>query len=180
MFGRNAKSTRNFPPTTAAAAIPSAGSIVETRPLFDRANRSSVGFGGMALSACNGARSYVQGLTAGLLALAGVTQFSDSAEAAGSVVELFASFASSQGISLEPFVVGDYMGLPQILGGTALFLTAARGWARVVGVLTFIALAMAYFQGVEQVDFEAFSSEAVRRISLAAHIVVDGMLPATG
>lgn len=120
-------------------------------------------------SAANVTRNFGQGACAGLLTLAGATQF-----AAGAPASFDITAFSDGAVILEQLVKGDFMGLPQILGGAALFLLGGRGLARVVGLLAFVALAAAYFNGVEISEFQVNAEEIVRRVQLALNVLMVG------
>ncbi len=122
-----------------------------------------------ALRAADGARNFGQGACASLLTFAGATQL-----AVGAAPTLDITAFSSADLLVRSLVEGDFMGWPQILGGAALFLAAGRGFARVAGLLTFVAVVFAYFQGVEASDFAGLVDEAQRRLILAREILFTG------
>ena len=90
-----------------------------------------------------------QGACAGLLTLAGSTQFSMSSLSPQSLASI--GLPPLETIAMQ-LVAGNFTALLQIVGAAALFLAAGRGFARVLGLLVFVAGATAYFNGVEAVD----------------------------
>ena len=121
--------------------------IVESPPA--RAKRARTPSGAMA-APMRFAKDTTQGACAGLLTLAGATQFA-SANAAPSLIDAFSEGGGLDSIGTG-LVAGDFTGLLQIAGAAALFLTAGRGLARVFGLLVFVAAATAYFNGVAPAD----------------------------
>ncbi len=117
----------------------------------------------------NGCRNFIQGSCAGLLTLAGATQF-----AAGAPASFDITVFSDASLVLEQLIKGDFMGLPQILGGAALFFFGRRRVMRVLGLLAFIVFAAAYFNGVEISDVQVNAEEITRRLQLALQVLVVG------
>lgn len=135
------------------------GAIVEQRPArlglaMPSAMSAPVGF----------LKNTTQSACAGLLTLAGATQIT-SAAAAADGLSVFT------GGSIEPLaarlVAGDLTGVLQILGAIALFLTAGRGLARVLGLLVFLAAASAYFNGVGVADIIGRSQDVFQALGPA-------------
>ncbi|MEO1252934.1 MAG: hypothetical protein AAFW81_11395 [Pseudomonadota bacterium] len=95
------------------------------------------------------AKNTTQGACAGLLTLAGATQISGTAFAADELA--LASLGSIENLGAQ-LVMGNFTGLLQIVGAAALFFTAGKGFARVIGLMVFVAAATAYFNGVAPAD----------------------------
>jgi hypothetical protein len=123
-----------------------AGPVIESQPV----NRvSSLARVGDMAAPMRFAKDTTQGVCAGLLTLAGATQFSGNAIST-ELTDIFTS-GSTEALGAQ-LVAGNLTGALQIVGAAALFLTAGRGFARVLGLLVFVIAAAAYFNGVSPAD----------------------------
>lgn len=99
-------------------------------------------------------KDITQGACAGLLTLLGALHLTEgvTVETAG-----LASIANFDAATLDMFtqkmLAGGAPGAIEIVGAAALFLNAGKGWARVIGLMGFIAAAVAYANGVDQAEF---------------------------
>lgn len=143
----------------ADAILAADGVIAEQRP-----TRTGLGMPGAMSAPAGFLKNTTQSACAGLLTLAGATQLTSAAAAAD-------GFSAFTGGSIEPLaarlVAGDLTGVLQVLGAIALFLTAGRGLARVLGLLVFVAAATAYFNGVGATEIINRSQDIFRALGPA-------------
>ncbi|MEM8771038.1 MAG: hypothetical protein AAGD92_05230 [Pseudomonadota bacterium] len=111
------------------------------------------------------AKNTAQGACAGLLTLAGATQFSGAA-LTPELATLFAGGTSIETLGMQ-LVMGNFTGILQIIGAAALFLTAGRGLGRVLGLMMFVAAATAYFNGIGPSELLARSQEIYQALGPA-------------
>ena len=114
------------------------------------------GAGGAALAPFNFARQILQGACAGLLTLLGATHLAASVEKGEVVFAPAAGFsAESFRLLLENYAAGGLPGALEIVGAAGLFLNAGRGAGRVIGLLGFVAIAVAHANGLTHEEWFA-------------------------
>jgi hypothetical protein len=111
------------------------------------------------LPAFSGLRCYLQGIGSAIVAYSGAT-----ATVAPGAAPAAADFASVDALTLA-MLEGRLTGPAQILAAIALFLTAGHSTARMMGMLTGMALVGLHMQGVTLRDALFFASEELRRLS---------------
>ncbi len=142
-------------------AIISNGAILESPP--QNTGPIAPRMGAMA-APMRFAKNTTQGACAGLLTLAGATQFSGSA-VSSSLADVFAA-GSTHALGAQ-LVAGNMTGVLQVIGAAALFLTAGKGIARVLGLMLFVIAAAAYFNGVAPADVIERSQAVYRALGPA-------------
>ncbi len=115
-------------------------------------------------------KNAAQGACSGLLTLLGALHLSEGVtpDSAG-----FAALTNLDAATLDRVVVnfldGGVPGAIEIIGAGALFMNAGRGWARVLGLAGFVALALAHANGVDHAELVERLSELYEAARSAVH-----------
>ncbi|MBB5519604.1 hypothetical protein [Amphiplicatus metriothermophilus] len=144
-----------------ANAIPGRGPLYDIRPV----ERAPVRGGGVFAPVLF-LKNLVQGACAGLLTLLGAMHFSEGLAATNGAAALAADagFSAKMDAIIERLLQGGGPGVIEILGAMALFLSAGRGPARMLGLLGFVAITLAYANGVSEADFVGLIEELYDRL----------------
>ena len=95
-------------------------------------------------------KNAAQGACAGLLTFLGAMHMTAGFEPDGEALAAMMSLdAASLNAVVENLMDGGIPGMVEIVGAAVLFLNAGRGWAKVLGLMAFIAIAFAHANGVE-------------------------------
>ncbi|GAB4519279.1 MAG: hypothetical protein Kow00133_04900 [Amphiplicatus sp.] len=135
-----------------ANAIPGRGPLYDIRPVEHApARRGGRGLFAPALFL----KDMAQGACAGLLTLLGAMHFSEGLAATNGAAALAADagFSAKMDALIERLLQGGGSGVIEIVGAMALFLSAGRGPARMLGLLGFVAITIAYANGVSEAEF---------------------------
>lgn len=133
---------------------------VSERYLFDRSSarggRTPFSQAGRSITGGLGFfKNMAQGACAGLLTLLGATHLTGAMQVGAAKPELLAASidpTTLQGLAAV-FLSGSIPGIMEIMGAIALFLNAGNGMGRIVGLLTFVAIAVAHANGVSPDEF---------------------------
>ncbi|MEM6413367.1 MAG: hypothetical protein AAF720_01770 [Pseudomonadota bacterium] len=96
-----------------------------------------------------------QGACAGLLTLLGATHLTGVIGSSEAHQQLLASSidpTTLQGLTSSMLISG-LPGILEIIGAATLFLNAGRGTGRIIGLLAFVAIAVAHANGVSHTEF---------------------------
>lgn len=135
-----------------ANAIPGRGPLYDIRPVEQapaRRSRRSLFTPALFL------KNMAQGACAGLLTLLGAMNISEGVAATNGAAALAADagFSAKMDAIIERLLQGGGPGVIEIVGAMALFLSAGRGPARIIGLLGFVAITIAYANGVSEAEF---------------------------
>ena len=99
-------------------------------------------------------KDMMQGACAGLLTLLGALHLTEGVDVDTAGLASIANFdIATFEMFTQKMLAGGAPGVVEIVGAAAIFLNAGKGWARIIGLMGFIAAAVAYTNGVDQTDF---------------------------
>jgi len=104
-------------------------------------------------------KNAAQGACAGLLTFLGAMHISDGVSHDGAALAAMANIdAATLNTIAENLLDGGIPGVVEIIGAAVLFLNAGRGWAKILGLMGFIAIAFSHANGVSHAEmFEQMS-----------------------
>ncbi|MEX0644065.1 MAG: hypothetical protein WD076_02060 [Parvularculaceae bacterium] len=153
-----------------------ANAIKESGPRFDvRAVESApsakrTGPAALLFAPLGFIRNIAQGACAGLLTLLGAMHFIEGRSFSETTTAplLAVETGSLQSIA-QNLLAGGGPGVVEIIGAVVLFLSAGHGAGRMIGLLGFLALAIAHANGASQAEFTAYLTSLYAQIK--------GMIP---
>ena len=126
----------------------------EMGPAYDVRPVARQNFSGGLWAPAKFVKNMAQGACAGLLTLLGAIHLTEGVQVQG---EGFASLTTLDSASIDALVekllAGGGPGVIEIIGAAALFMNAGRGWAKIWGLLGFVAIAVAHANGVDHAEF---------------------------
>lgn len=143
--------------------------IAGNGPAFDVQPANPSAFS-QTLAPFNFIREMAQGACAGLLSLLGVMHLTDAAapnpEALAALTTLDAANLSA---ITENLMDGGIPGIVEIIGAAVLFMNAGRGWAKILGLMGFVAILTAHANGVAHADILERVSELLDAAQSTVH-----------
>ncbi|MEL7487758.1 MAG: hypothetical protein AAGJ87_11155 [Pseudomonadota bacterium] len=146
------------------SAYAEAGPAYDVRPVQPYA--ASGGF----MAPINFIKNMGQGACAGLLTLLGAMHLTQGVSIDGAGLASLTSFDSATiDAVVEKLLAGGGPGVIEIIGAAALFMNAGRGWAKIWGLMGFVAIAVAHANGVDHAEFFEKVSEMYEFAQTTVH-----------
>jgi len=115
-------------------------------------------------------RNAAQGACAGLLTLLGAMHITEGVAPDGAGLAALTSLdAATLNTITENLLDGGIPGFVEILGAAVLFMNSGRGWAKILGLLGFVAIAAAHANGVDHAEMVEKASDLYELVQSTVH-----------
>ncbi|MEL7491241.1 MAG: hypothetical protein AAGJ73_11030 [Pseudomonadota bacterium] len=124
------------------------------------------------LAPFNFIRNAAQGACAGLLTLLGAMHLTQGVEAdSAGLASLTSIDAASLNTIVENMLDGGIPGMVEIIGAAVLFMNSGRGWAKILGLMGFVAIAAAHANGVTHAELLENITDLYETVQSTVHRV---------